>query len=111
MGLVFYPGARVDARAYQDILGPLANAGYLVVILKVPLGIALLDTSQARAAMDRHPGITSWAVGGHSLGGVSASTFAKSNPDVSGLLLFASFPADSMADSGRPFGALDLRLE
>ena len=99
-GLVFYPGARVDARAYQDILGPLANAGYLVVILKVPLGIPLLDISQARGAMDRHPEITSWAVGGHSLGGVSASSFAKSNPDVSGLLLFASYPADSMADSG-----------
>ena len=99
-GLVFYPGARVDARAYQDILGPVANAGYLVVILKVPLGISLLDTGQAREAMDRHPGVTSWAVGGHSLGGVSASAFAKSNPDVSGLLLFASYPADNMADTG-----------
>lgn len=99
-GLVFYPGARVDARAYQDILRPLANAGYLVVILKVPLGISLLHPGQARAAVDRHPEITSWAVGGHSLGGVSASAFAKSNPEVSGLLLFASYPADSMAESG-----------
>ena len=98
-GLVFYPGARVDARAYQDILGPLANAGYLVVILKVPLGIPLLDISQARGTMDEHPEITSWAVGGHSLGGVSASSFAKSNRDVSGLLLFASYPAESMADA------------
>ena len=95
-GLVFYPGARVDAHAYQDILGPLANAGYLVVILKVPLGISLLDTGQARSAMDRHPEISSWAVGGHSLGGVSASSFAKSNHDVSGLLLYASYPADNL---------------
>ena len=99
-GLVFYPGARVDARAYQDILRPLADAGYLVVILKVPLGISLLSTGQASGAMDRHPEITSWAVGGHSLGGVSASAFAKSNPNVSGLLLFASYPADNMAGSG-----------
>lgn len=98
-GLIFYPGARVDARAYQDILGPLANAGHLVVILKVPLGISLLDSSQARGIMAAHPEITSWAVGGHSLGGVSASSFAKSNADVSGLLLFASYPVDSMAGS------------
>jgi hypothetical protein len=98
-GLVFYPGARVDAHAYQDILGPLANAGYLVVILKAPLGIALLDTGQARGAMDQHPEITYWAVGGHSLGGVSASAFAKSSPDVSGLLLYGSYPADNMADA------------
>jgi len=100
VGLVFYPGARVDSRAYQDILGPLANAGYLVVILKAPLGIALLDTNQARGVLDQHPGITTWAVGGHSLGGVSASTFAKANQDEAGLLLFASFPAESMMDSG-----------
>lgn len=98
-GLVFYPGARVDARAYQDILGPLANSGYLVVILKVPLGIPLLDINQPRDAMDEHSEVTSWAVGGHSLGGVSAASFAKSNRDVSGLLLFASYPAESMADS------------
>lgn len=58
-GLVFYPGARVDAHAYQDLLQPLAAAGHLVVILKEPLGISLLDPNQARAAMDRHPGIGS----------------------------------------------------
>ena len=98
-GLVFYPGAKVDAHAYEDLLQPLAAAGHLVVILKVPLGVSLLDTNQARAAMDRHPEIDSWAVGGHSLGGVSASSFAASNPDASGLLLFASYPAENMADA------------
>ncbi|BCW69866.1 alpha/beta hydrolase [Arthrobacter sp. NicSoilB8] len=98
-GLVFYPGARVDAHAYQDLLQPLAAAGHLVVILKEPLGVSLLDTNQARVAMDRHPEIVSWAVGGHSLGGVSASSFAASNHDVAGLLLFASYPAESMADA------------
>jgi predicted alpha/beta-hydrolase family hydrolase len=98
-GLVFYPGAKVDAHAYQDLLQPLAAAGHLVVILKEPLGVSLLDTNQARAAMDRHPGIATWAVGGHSLGGVSASAFAASNPDVAGLLLFASYPAANMADT------------
>jgi dienelactone hydrolase len=98
-GLVFYPGARVDAHAYQDLLQPLADSGHLVIILKEPLGVSLLDTNQARAAMDRHPEIGSWAVGGHSLGGVSASSFAASNHDVAGLLLFASYPAESMADA------------
>jgi predicted alpha/beta-hydrolase family hydrolase len=98
-GLVFYPGARVDAHAYQDLLRPLAAAGHLVVILKAPLGVSLLDPNQARATMDRHPEIVTWAVGGHSLGGVSASAFAASNPDVAALLLFASYPAANMADA------------
>ncbi|MFK0007635.1 alpha/beta hydrolase [Paenarthrobacter sp. NPDC090520] len=97
-GLVFYPGARVEAKAYEDVLGPVANAGYLVVILKEPLGLSLLDGSQARAAMSAHPEVHSWAVGGHSLGGVSASSFALDNPDVKGLVLFASYPLDSLRD-------------
>jgi dienelactone hydrolase len=95
-GLVFYPGARVDARAYQDILAPAVDAGNLVVILKEPLGLSLLDGNQARGAMADNPGITTWAVGGHSLGGVAASSFALNNNDISGLVLYASYPLDSL---------------
>ena len=95
-GLVFYPGARVDARAYQDVLAPAVSAGYRVVILKEPLGLNLLDANQARSAMADNPDITTWAVGGHSLGGVAASSFAQGNTDVSGLVLYASYPLDSL---------------
>ncbi|MCY1676530.1 alpha/beta hydrolase [Pseudarthrobacter sp. SL88] len=95
-GLVFYPGARVDARAYQDILAPAVGAGVRVVILKEPLGLSLLDVNQARSAMADNPDITTWAVGGHSLGGVAASSFAQDNTDVKGLVLYASYPLDSL---------------
>lgn len=97
-GLVFYPGARVEARAYADILKPAVDAGVLVVILKTPLNLSLLDGSQARGAMADHPEISTWTVGGHSLGGVSASSFALGNKDVDGLLLYASYPLDSLRD-------------
>ncbi|MBT2588244.1 alpha/beta hydrolase [Arthrobacter sp. ISL-95] len=97
-GLVFYPGARVEARAYADILKPAVDAGVLVVILKTPLNLSLLDGNQARGAMAGHPEISTWAVGGHSLGGVSASSFALANKDVDGLLLYASYPLDSVRD-------------
>ncbi len=97
-GLVFYPGARVEARAYADILKPAVDAGVLVVILKTPLNLSLLDGNQARGVMEAHPEISTWTVGGHSLGGVSASSFALGNQDVDGLLLYASYPLDSMRD-------------
>ncbi|MEV4989000.1 alpha/beta hydrolase [Pseudarthrobacter sp. LMD1-1-1.1] len=95
-GLVFYPGARVDARAYQDVLAPAVGAGYRVVILKEPLGLSLLDGNQARSAIEDNPDITTWAVGGHSLGGVSASSFALANTDITGLVLYASYPVESL---------------
>lgn len=98
-GLVFYPGALVDPRAYVPNLTPLAAAGYLVVILKLPYNIAFFDPRGAVAVMDAEPGISRWAVGGHSLGGVVASSAAAgTDPRVGGLLLWASYPNTSIAD-------------
>lgn len=98
VGLVFTPGARVDARAYARILRPVAAAGYLVVILKVPYGIAFTDPFQSAGPIARHPEVGAWAVGGHSLGGVTAALYAGRHPSVA-LLLWASFPANDL--SGR----------
>ena len=46
-GVVFYPGALVDPRAYVPNLLPLAEAGYPVVILKLPYNIAFFDPNGA----------------------------------------------------------------
>lgn len=92
-GLVFYPGARVDSRAYAAALRPLARAGYLVVVLKEPFGLATVQPQQAESPLGVHPEIRYWAVGGHSLGGTAAASFASSAGDVRGLLLWASYPA------------------
>jgi hypothetical protein len=47
-GFVFVPGARVDYRAYALVLRPLAEAGFLVVVLKEPFGFAVLDLVMVR---------------------------------------------------------------
>jgi hypothetical protein len=91
-GLIFYPGARVDARAYGRILSEIARAGHEVVILKPPLGIAFLVTGV------EPDGVKAWAVGGHSLGGVAASS-ATSASWPEGLMLWASFPASDISDA------------
>lgn len=104
VGLLFQPGARVDARAYAAVLRPLADAGYTVVIPKQPLGIAFLATGALDAARDAHPEITSWVVGGHSLGGTVAATIADDHDadptaPVRGLVLYASYPASDVSGS------------
>lgn len=95
VGLVFLPGARVDPQAYAQVLRPLVEAGYLVAVVKPPFGFALPNSSQPDAVIENHPEIGHWAVGGHSLGGVAASSYADSHP-VSGLLLYASYPAGKL---------------
>jgi hypothetical protein len=96
VGLVFSPGARVDPRAYANILRPLARAGYLVIVLKEPFGLALLDSNHAATVIKLHPEIEHWAVGGHSLGGVAAATYADEHSEVAGLVFFGSYPASTL---------------
>lgn len=95
VGLVFVPGARVDPRAYANILRPVAEAGYLVAVVKPPFGLAAPNSSQPESVIENHPEIRYWAVGGHSLGGVAAASYADDHP-VTGLLLYASYPASEL---------------
>lgn len=102
-GLVFQPGARVDPRAYVPLLREVASAGHLVVIVKQPFNIGFLAVGAPGDVIDDHPEIARWAVGGHSLGGVAASSYAADNRTgyraVQGLLLWASYPLDSLASA------------
>jgi pimeloyl-ACP methyl ester carboxylesterase len=95
-GFVYYPGGRVDYRAYAPFARALAEKGFLVVVVPMPLSLAVLSPDSAGAVMERFAHIQVWAVGGHSLGGAMAARYAYQNPDqVDGLVLIASYPADS----------------
>ncbi len=104
-GVVFYPGALVDPRAYLALLRPLAEQGHLVVVVNAPLDIAFLAPGAVTSAIDTHPDIRTWAVGGHSLGGVAASG-AVGDPRVRALFLWASYPSQDI--SGAPVAAASI---
>ena len=95
-GLIFYPGGRVDPGAYAPAAQAIAEQGYLVVIVPMPLNLAVLSPERGQAVMDAHPEIQKWAVGGHSLGGAMAANFAHGHSEeVQGLVLWAAYPASS----------------
>lgn len=92
-GFIFYPGGRVDARAYAPQLRAIAEAGYLTVIESMPLNLAVFGVNEANEVVKAFPSIEHWAVGGHSLGGSMAARYVQSNPEVmQGLVFWASYP-------------------
>lgn len=100
-GLVFYPGAFVDPVAYAPAARALAEAGYFVALVPMPFGVPLLGVDRATAVIAANPTVPVWAVGGHSLGGVAACSFALRHADqLGGLVLWAAFPNGSDDLSG-----------
>lgn len=93
IGFVFYPGGKVDYRAYAPAMNLIAAQGYFVALVPAPLNLAFFDINAASDVKAAHPEIENWFVGGHSLGGVAASVYASSN-DVRGVVFWASYPAD-----------------
>jgi hypothetical protein len=100
-GFIFYPGGRVDYRSYAPVLRDIAAQGYLVVLVRMPLNLAVLGSGRAEGVMEDYLEIQTWAIGGHSLGGAMAANFVYQHPgSVQGLVLWASYPAASNDLSG-----------
>jgi predicted alpha/beta-hydrolase family hydrolase len=93
-GLIFICGSGVTAQAYASMLHPVAEAGFLVIIVKLPYRFAFLELHKQAAvhrvfnAIAAHPVISHWIVGGHSLGGALACRAAQADSArFSGLVL------------------------
>ena len=94
VGFVIYPGGRVDFRSYAPMAHRIAAEGYLVVIVRMPFNLAVFGVNIASDVIKSFSQISSWVIGGHSLGGTMAAQFAHENPSkVKGLVLWAAYPA------------------
>ncbi len=97
-GFILYPGGLVPAEAYAPTARAIANENYLVVLPSMPLNLAVFAPDTAADIIANYPEISSWAIGGHSLGGAMSATFVDNNPhSVEGLALWAAYPAESNA--------------
>lgn len=95
-GLIYYPGGLVEPEAYAVTAQGIADAGYLVVVPKMPLNLAFTGINRADGIQADFPEIESWVIGGHSLGGAMAAEYAQNNvANLDGLILFASHPANN----------------
>jgi hypothetical protein len=91
-GFIFYPGGKVEAEAYATLARQISEHGYLVVTVPMTLDLAVLSPNKATDIIEKFNYIETWAIGGHSLGGVMAASYVAKNDDISGLVLYASYP-------------------
>ncbi len=100
VGFIFYPGALVPAEAYAPLLRALAENGVLCVAVHMPLRLAVLDMNAADGIANQYPEIIRWAIGGHSLGGAMAASYAAKNAaDYDALVLLAAYSTAELPES------------
>lgn len=100
-GVILYPGALVSPEAYAPLALEIAEQGYPVFIVRMPMNLAVLAPQQGSKILALHPEIDNWVVGGHSLGGAMAPEFAEQEDSVKGVYFLAAYPAGGdLRDAG-----------
>ena len=97
-GFIFYPGGKVEHRAYEQLMAGLAREGILCVLVKMPFNLAVFDINAADGIQEKYPEIENWYMGGHSLGGSMAASYLEKNAkSYDGLVLLGSYSTANLS--------------
>ena len=114
VGLIFYPGGKVEAYAYLVLLDSIRNEGVNVFLVKMPFKLAVFNINAATSILESHSNINKWYIAGHSLGGAMASQYLDKNADkFDGLIQLSAYPLNDKEEHvlimfGSKDGVLDL---
>ena len=98
--LIFYPGAKVEYTAYLPLLMSLSERGVDCFVVEMPFNLAFLGENSADEIIGNGSfNYSHWFIGGHSLGGVVASSYAHNHFGVvDGLILLAAYPSSDVSN-------------
>lgn len=92
VGIIFYPGAKVEAESYLPLLSKLRDKGFTIILVKMLFNMAIFNSNAADKIIKDNSDIKYWYIAGHSMGGAMASSYAAKNQDkVEGLILLGSY--------------------
>lgn len=101
MGLIFYPGGKVEYEAYAPLMQAIAQKGILCVLVHMTGNLAVLDMNAADGIQKEFPDIQSWYIGGHSLGGAMVASYvSKHTNEYKGLVLLGAYSPKDLSKSG-----------
>lgn len=100
VGMIFYPGGKVQREAYAPLMIRCAKNGITCVLVHMPDNLAILDTNAADGIIERFPAVDKWYMAGHSLGAAAASMYIDEHIDeFAGLILLGAYSAKDISDT------------
>lgn len=100
VGLIFYPGGKVQCEAYAPLMRACAKQGILCALVHMPGNLAVFKPNAADGIQEQNAQIDHWYIGGHSLGGAMAASYAgKHTQEFDGLILLAAYSTGDISQS------------
>lgn len=114
--LIFYPGGKVEETAYAPLMQELAEQGLDCCLVRMPFRLAVFDAKRAEfilaekiadpaspeGAETKRPRSELYDrafIGGHSLGGAMAASFAADHPELlDGVILLAAYSTKELPE-------------
>lgn len=113
VGIVFYPGGRVEYISYAPLAQKLQQQGYNVFLVDMPFNMANFGVNKADGIIEEYTEISNWYIAGHSLGGVAGNMYAVGNEDkINGLIFLGIYLSQDydLEDTITIVGSNDLRV-
>jgi hypothetical protein len=114
-GFIIYPGGLVDVRAYAVLARAMAQAGYLVTLVPMPDCLVIWGVGRADVVIDNYPGISTWAMGGHSFAATGVCWYVYNNngnfrnsSKINALVLWAGYPEAGQPLTDKPVKVLSM---
>lgn len=109
VGIVFYPGGKVQEEAYAPLGEACAQRGITFIICPMPLNLAMFDLHAADGAIANHPEVQHWYLAGHSLGGAMGAEHLEAtlkdpgkHAQVEGFIMLAAYSASNLSETDLP---------
>ena len=97
--IIFYPGAKIETKAYAPLLYKIAQIGIDVYLIDMPDRLAIYGIDKADKIINKKPKCN-WYMMGHSLGGAMASNYAYKNQNkIKGLILLWAYSTKDLSKS------------
>lgn len=109
--VIFYPGAKVDTKAYAPLMYLLAKNGIDVYLVNMPFHFAIFGINKADYVLKNYS-YKNYYGAGHSLGGAMISSYISKNHELfKGLILLASYTTKDLSNTNLDvlsiYGSLD----
>ena len=110
-GFIILPGGNCDPRCYAPAAHAIAGKGFWTCVLPMPSCVALPGYKRAGKVIQDNPEIKKWVIGGHSVGGTAACTYAVQTNTISGVAIWASLSGTDLSATSikvlSVYGSLD----